>query len=147
MMLNQKLSRFLITIGLVSILLINLTNKSKSQTLNLEAIIAPNAEVEKVAAGFKFIEGPVWHPDGFLLFSDLPANTIYQWQPNGKTGIFRQPSGKANGNALDNSGHLITAEHENRRLSLTEKDGQIVTLVSHYRGKRLNSQERFGSKE
>ena len=139
MMLNQKLSRFLITIGLVSILLINLTNKSESQALNLEAIIAPNTKVEKIAGGFKFTEGPVWHPEGFLLFSDLPANTIYQWQPNQKTEIFRQPSGKANGNALDNSGRLVTAEHENRRLSLTEKDGQITTLVSNYRGKKLNS--------
>ena len=117
----------------------NLANKSQSQALNLRAIIAPDAEVEKIAEGFKFTEGPVWHPDGFLLFSDIPANTIYQWQPNGEAEIFRQPSGKANGNALDTSGRLITAEHENRRLSLTEKDGQIVTLVSHYQGKRLNS--------
>lgn len=139
MILKRKLIKFLITIGLVSTMLMNLSDKSESQALNLEAIIAPNAKVEKVAEGFKFTEGPVWHPDGFLLFSDLPANTIYQWQPNGKTEIFRQPSGKANGNALDNSGRLITAEHENRRLSLTEKDGQIVTLVSHYQGKRLNS--------
>lgn len=139
MITNQKLNRFFLTIGLIIILLIFPTVRGKSQTLNLGELITPNAKVEKVAGGFKFTEGPVWHPEGFLLFSDIPANTIYKWQPNGKTEIFRQPSGKANGNALDTSGRLITAEHENRRLSLTEKGGQIVTLVNQYQGKQLNS--------
>ena len=105
---------------------------------NLEEIFDPNAKVEKVVGGFEFTEGPVWHPDGFLLFSDIPANTIYQWQAGEKT-TFRQPSGNANGNTLDKSGRLITAEHGNRRISLTENDGEIVTLVSQYQGKRLNS--------
>ena len=138
---NQKFTQFFLTIGLVSLLLINPANRSEShaRTNALEAIIAPDTEVEKVAGGFEFTEGPVWHPDGYLLFSDIPANTIYKWQPNGKTEIFRQPSGKANGNTLNISGRLITAEHENRRLSLTKENGQIVTLASHYQGKRLNS--------
>ena len=147
---NQKISTVLIMVGLASFLLINPINKSKSQTRtsNLEEIIAPNTKVEKIAGGFEFTEGPVWHPDGFLLFSDIPANTIYQWQsrsrrdtaPTGEEiNIFRQPSGKANGNALDIAGRLVTAEHENRRLSLTKKNGQVITLASHYQGKRLNS--------
>jgi sugar lactone lactonase YvrE len=105
---------------------------------NLTEILTPDARVEKVAGGFKFTEGPVWHPDGFLLFSDIPANIIYQWQPGQNTKIFRQPSGNANGNTLDRSGRLVTAEHGNRRLSLTQ-NGEIVTLVQEYRGKRLNS--------
>lgn len=106
---------------------------------NLGEILAPNTQVEKIAAGFEFTEGPVWHPDEFLLFSDVPANTIYKWQPKQETKIFRQPSGNANGNTLDNLGRLITAEHSNRRVSRTEKEGQIVTLATHYQGKRLNS--------
>ena len=106
---------------------------------SLEEILAPNTQVEKVAGGFEFTEGPLWHPDGFLLFSDIPANTIYKWQPEQKTEIFRQPSGNANGNTLDRSGRLITAEHGNRRISLTKKNGEIVTLASHYQEKRLNS--------
>jgi sugar lactone lactonase YvrE len=153
---SQKLSKVLITIGFSSLLLINFAYESKQQKAeafapsyqtnkfdtkqnNLGEILAPNTQVEKVAAGFKFTEGPVWHPDGFLLFSDIPANTIYKWQPKQKTVIFRQPSGNANGNTLDRSQRLISAEHGNRRVSRTEKDGQIVTLASHYQGKRLNS--------
>ena len=106
---------------------------------NLGEIIALNAQVEKVATGFEFTEGPLWHPDGFLLFSDIPANTIYKWQPKQETEIFRQPSGNANGNTFDRSGRLITGEHGNRRVSRTEKDGTVVTLASNYQGKQLNS--------
>ncbi len=116
-----------------------MVHKFYTKQNNLGQILAPNTQVEKIAEGFKFTEGPVWHPDGFLLFSDIPANTIYKWQPGQKTEIFRQPSGNANGNTLDRSGRLVSAEHGNRRVSLTEKDGQIVTLASHYQGKRLNS--------
>ena len=105
----------------------------------LTEIIAPNARVEKVADGFEFIEGPLWYPDGFLLFSDIPADTIYKWQPKQNTKIFRQPSGNANGNAFDLAGRLITGEHGNRRLSRTEKDGRVVTLAERYQGKQLNS--------
>lgn len=106
---------------------------------NLQQIIGKDAQVEKVAEGFKFTEGPVWHPQGFLLFSDIPENTIYQWQPNQEVKVFRRPSGNANGNTLDLQGRLITGEHSNRRVSRTEKDGKIITLVDKYNGKRLNS--------
>jgi sugar lactone lactonase YvrE len=153
---SQKLSTVFITIGLGSLLLINIayegkeqkaeafdisyqTNKFDTKQNNLGEILAPNTQVEKVAEGFKFTEGPVWHPEGFLLFSDIPTNTIYKWQPKQKTEIFRQPSGNANGNTLDKSGRLVTAEHGNRRVSLTEKDGEIVTLANQYQGKQLNS--------
>lgn len=114
-------------------------HKFDTKQNNLEAILAPNAKVEKIAGGFRFTEGAIWHPDGFLLFSDIPANTIYKWQPGQKTEIFRQPSGKSNGNTLDKSGRLITAEHGNRRVSLTKKNGDIVTLANRYQGKQLNS--------
>lgn len=116
-----------------------MVHKFYTKQNNLGEILAPNAEVEKVAEGFEFTEEPVWHPDDFLLFSDISANTIYKWQPGQETEIFRQPSGNANGNTLDHSGRLVTAEHGNRRISLTEKDGEIVTLASRYQGKRLNS--------
>ncbi|MDJ1184965.1 SMP-30/gluconolactonase/LRE family protein [Roseofilum casamattae] len=96
-------------------------------------------EIEKIASGFEFVEGPLWHPDGFLLFSDIPADTIYQWSPDRPVRIFRQPSGRANGNAFDREGRLITAEHKTRRLSRTLDTGEIITLVERYQNKRLNS--------
>ena len=118
-----------------------ITLETTKETGNPEAfrtILNEDTPVEKVAGNFKFTERPIWHPDGFLLFSDIPANTIYKWQSN-QVKVFRKPSGNANGNTFDRQGRLITAEHSNRRVSRTEKDGTVVTLASEYRGKRLNS--------
>lgn len=117
----------------------SVTSGSMDSKNNSQAIFKNNAQLEKVASGFQFTEGPLWHPDGFLLFSDIPANTIYQWKPQEKPGVFRRPSGNANGNTLDQTGRLVTAEHGNRRVSRTETDGTVVTLVSQYQGKQLNS--------
>lgn len=103
------------------------------------SILDDSAKLEKVAGEFQFIEGPVWHPDGYLLFSDIPGNTIYKLASNQKIEIFRYPSGNANGNTLDKEGRLITAEHGNHRISRTEKDGKVIALVDKYEGKRLNS--------
>lgn len=96
-------------------------------------------EPERVATGFQFTEGPLWHPDGYLLFSDIPANQIRKWTPGGEVTIFREPSGNSNGLTFDRQGRLIACEHGNRRVSRTEKDGTIVTLADRYQGKRLNS--------
>ena len=91
--------------------------------------------IETVAEGFKFTEGPVWLPGGPLIFSDIPADTIYKAD---KT-VYRQPSGKSNGLTLDTEGRLVACEHWNRRVSRTEKDGTVVTLADNYNGSKLNS--------
>jgi gluconolactonase len=96
-------------------------------------------EPEQIATGFKFTEGPVWHPDGYLLFSDIPANRIIKWMPDGKPETFRHPSGNSNGLTYDRQGRLIACEHGNRRVSRTEPDGTITVLANQYQGKRLNS--------
>ncbi len=95
-------------------------------------------EIEKLDGGFQFTEGPVWVPDGYLLFSDIPANSIYKWTPSKETEIFRKPSGHANGLTLDREGRLLACEHDGR-VSRTEKDGSIESLADHFKGKRLNS--------
>ncbi|HSV73263.1 MAG TPA: SMP-30/gluconolactonase/LRE family protein [Chthonomonadales bacterium] len=102
------------------------------------AVIADGARVEKLAGGMRFTEGPVWDPRGFLIFSDIPANTLHKWSPEGGLEVFRRPSGHANGNTLDREGRLITCEHDGR-VSRTEPDGRVVTLVDRFEGKRLNS--------
>jgi gluconolactonase len=96
---------------------------------------------QKVRGDFQFLEGPVWVPGRKeLIFSDIPASRIYRYTPatNSFT-VFREPSGQANGNALDPQGRLVTCEHENRRTSRTEPDGTVLPLATHYEGKRLNS--------
>jgi sugar lactone lactonase YvrE len=96
---------------------------------------------QKVRGDFQFLEGPVWVPArNDLIFSDIPASRIYCYTPatNSFT-VLREPSGQANGNALDPQERLVTCEHENRRTSRTEPDGTVVPLATHYEGKRLNS--------
>ena len=114
-------------------------NTNSPDKKSMQTILDDSAKLEKVAGDFQFIEGPIWHPDGFLLFSDIPADTIYKFAANQQVEVFRRPSGKANGNTLDKAGRLITAEHSNRRISRTETDGKIIELVAKYEGKKLNS--------
>jgi len=103
-------------------------------------IISEGVRVERLGTGFQFTEGPVWNEKGeFLLFSDIPGNRILKWTPKDGISDFRVPSGKSNGLTRDRNGRLIACEHANRRVSRTEEDGTIVTIASHYKGKKLNS--------
>ena len=95
--------------------------------------------VEKVADGFRFTEGPVWHKDGYLLFSDIPANRIYKWTPGKAVEVYRPDSGKSNGLTIDGQGRLVACEHWNRRISRTEMEGAIMAVCGLYSGKRFNS--------
>jgi gluconolactonase len=95
--------------------------------------------VEKVADGFQFTEGPVWHKDGYLLFSDIPANKIYRWTPGETVLVYRANSGKSNGLTLDGEGRLVACEHWNRRISRTELEGALMAVCGLYEGKRFNS--------
>ena len=105
-------------------------------------IFPGSAKVERLATGMKFVEGPVWMPGkggGFLVFSDIPANELKKWSRSGGLETFRTPSDNANGNTLDREGRLVTAEHGARRVSRTEKDGTVVTVLDSVEGKKLNS--------
>jgi gluconolactonase len=117
----------------------------------LDAIVPSVLPVEKLAGGFLFTEGPVWVPEGYLLFSDPNANTIYRWSRDGQVSVFRTKSGYSgidigeygqpgsNGITLDAEGRVTVNEHGNRRVIRIEKTGAITVLADRYQGKRLNS--------
>jgi sugar lactone lactonase YvrE len=96
-------------------------------------------EPEVLGADFQFTEGPVWHPEGYLLFSDIPANTIYRYTPRRKSEPYITPSHNSNGLTFDASGRLLACENGRRQVSRMDDSGQMITLVSHSNGKRLNS--------
>ncbi len=100
--------------------------------------IPAGAEPEQIAGGFQFTEGPVW-VDGGLLFSDIPANTVYRWTPGDGVTVEIQPSQKSNGLALNADGRLLLAQHGARRLARREPDGSETGLVAAYDGQALNS--------
>ena len=97
-----------------------------------------SGDPEQIATGFQFLEGPVWHPDGYLLFSDIPANRIYKWDGE-RAESWREPSGNSNGLTLDRQGRLIACEHGNRRVTRADANGSLVAIAETYNGKRLNS--------
>jgi gluconolactonase len=104
-----------------------------------ESMVLPNAPLEKLGDGFRWLEGPVWFADlQCLLFSDVPNNRIMRWTEAGVS-VFREPSAFANGHTRDRQGRLIGCSHQNRCITRTELDGGITILASHYQGKRLNS--------
>jgi gluconolactonase len=122
----------------------------------LDDIVPVKPVLEKVATGpgFKWTEGPVWIPAGYLLFAEIPSNSIRKWAPGTGVSIFLQPSGwkdstpytgpepGSNGMTLDRRGRLTVAGHAHRdvwRLEQTDPKAQVTILADTYQGKRLNS--------
>ncbi|MFN8484311.1 MAG: SMP-30/gluconolactonase/LRE family protein [Anaerolineae bacterium] len=106
----------------------------------LHSIVKPDAELEQIAAGFIFTEGPAWDPHAQrLTFSDIIGDCMYQWREGEGVSVLRRPSHMANGNTYDREGRLLTCEHATSRVSRTSRDGAYEILASHYDGKELNS--------
>jgi gluconolactonase len=120
-------------------------------SLALEEVVAADAQLERVAGGFEFTEGPVWSPEGALLFSSPNTNAIYRWTPDGKVDVFRSKSGYAgvdigryqqpgsNGLTFDPGGRLTMCQHGNRRILRVEPHGNTTVLADSFEGRRLNS--------
>lgn len=102
-------------------------------------IIHPDAILEKVADGFSFTEGPVWSPDGYLFFSDIPAGIIRKWSPKDGITIVNNRSGNANGLAFDMAGRLIVCGQGSRKVTAIDKEGNITIIAESYNKRKLNS--------
>jgi gluconolactonase len=105
--------------------------------------VPADAKLEVVWNDGDFTEGPVATAKGTILFTDI-GNRIMEFDPaSGKTSVFREPSGKANGLMIDQQGRLIACEGAgaggNRRISVTTNDGEVKTLCDNWEGKRFNS--------
>lgn len=119
----------------------------------LDAVVAPDMRIQRLADGFVWAEGPVWVRDGgYLVFSDVPGNVMYRWSeadgvsevlnPSGyhgpPTDAFAEPG--QNGMALDAAGDLLACDHGNRALARIDLRTRKKTfVVDRYQGKRFNS--------
>ncbi len=106
----------------------------------LQELIDLSAEVERVATGFTFTEGPIWNAQGeFLLFSDMPGDVRRRWSERDGVEEVMRPSNKCNGMVYDAQGNLLVCEHVTSSLVRERPDGSRETIASHYQGKELNS--------
>ncbi len=122
----------------------------------LDQVLDPQAEVEILSEGYDWTEGPLWIADGnYLLFSDIPPNTVFKWDAQTGAQVYLNPSGYtgtiarggevgSNALVLDPQGNLVLCQHGDRRLArmtapLDQPKSEFETIVDRYEGKRLNS--------
>jgi gluconolactonase len=108
-------------------------------SLTLNDLVDFSRPIERVAKDCVFTEGPIWMPDGFLLFSDIPADKLRRWHPIEGQSVVRHPNNKGNGMTLDNEGRLIVCEHSTSAVARGTASGGRRTIASHWLGKELNS--------
>ena len=107
-------------------------------------LVASSAQVERIATGFTFTEGPVWHPDGYLLFSDMPMDVRRKWTESEGIVEVMNPANKCNGMTLDANRDLIVCEHwtshvVRAKLNPDGTEASREVIASHHGDKELNS--------
>ena len=105
-------------------------------------LVDEDAELERLGTGFTFTEGPLWNPDGFLLFSDMPGDVRRRWDAESGVSEVANPSNKGNGMTFDLDGRLIVCEHVTSSVVRMDPDGTgggREVIASHYGGRELNA--------
>lgn len=104
-------------------------------------LVFAHANLEKLAGGCRWAEGPAYFAAGrYLIWSDIPNDRMMRFdETDASVSVFRSPSFNSNGNTVDRAGRLVTCEHLMRRVTRTEHDGSITVLADQYEGRRLNS--------
>lgn len=100
--------------------------------------IVESPEAERLATGFVFTEGPLWHADGSLLFVDIRRSQIFKLAPGSAPQLIRENSGESNGMTFDSQGRVVICEMVNRQVTRMESDGSFTVLAGRWDNKRLN---------
>jgi gluconolactonase len=105
-------------------------------------LVDEDVELERLGTGFTFTEGPLWNPDGFLLFSDMPGDVRRRWDADNGVTEVANPSNKGNGMTFDLDGRLVVCEHVTSSVVRMDPDGTGANrevIASHYGDKELNA--------
>ena len=100
--------------------------------------VLETTQAERLATGFVFTEGPLWHPDGFYYFVDVRASMLYRVTPGRPHEVVREKTGGGNGTTFDLQGRLVLCEGDNRRVVRQATDGRFEVLMDRFEGQRLN---------
>lgn len=134
----------------------NYTGSVEVMDEELHDVINTDARPEIIGEGFEWSEGPVWvESEEFVLFSDIPVNSIYKWKEGEGVSRYLKPSGYtgdeeyngepgSNGLILDQNNTLVLAQHGDRRIArmkaeLTNPKPEFETIAAEYNGKQFNS--------
>jgi gluconolactonase len=102
--------------------------------------LVASSDVERLAGGFAFTEGPLWCPDGSLLFQDIKAERTIRLLPDRSIAVVRERTGAANGQTFGPGGQVYFCEQNGRRVSRMDAQGRaVVPVVENWAGARLNS--------
>src|SRR5207245_8969142 len=100
--------------------------------------VLETAEAERLATGFGFTEGPLWHPDGFYYFVDIRKSHLHRIFSGKEPELVRANTGEGNGTPFDRQGRVVICEGGNRRVTRWSSDAGSEVLMDRYEGKRLN---------
>src|SRR6266481_9780437 len=109
----------------------------------LDKIITPSEPIQELAAGFGGAQGPAegpvwWKEGGYLLFSDIHNNRRMKYTPGQGVSLVQEPTNRANGLTRDLQGRVVACEHDSRRVTRQEHDGNITVVANSFQGRRLN---------
>jgi gluconolactonase len=99
--------------------------------------VLETTEAERLATGFIFTEGPLWHPDGYWYFVDLRRNRLHRMRPGQAPELFRETQG-GNGTTFDLEGRLVICEGDARRVVRIHHDGRLEVIAERCQGGRFN---------
>ncbi len=106
---------------------------------DIDEILPADAELTVIDTSFQFTEGPVWEPEGGLIFSDTPADKVYRWKEGKGLSVFLDSVGNSNGITFDNDENMVYCSHGKRAVLKRNPDGTFTAIASSWQGKRLNS--------
>jgi gluconolactonase len=100
--------------------------------------VLETTEAERLATGFIFTEGPLWHPEGYWYFVDIRQNKLLRMTPGKAPEVVRDDTLGGNGTTFDLQGRLILCEGDGRIVTRMGADGKVETLAERYKGGRFN---------
>ena len=109
----------------------------------LDLIVSENEEIKELGNGYGGEEGPAegplwWADGGYLLFSDIHNNRRMKLDSDQNISTFQEPTNRSNGLTRDLQGRLVACEHDSRRVTRLEANGDVTVLANSFQGRQLN---------
>jgi gluconolactonase len=125
-------------LSLLLCLFLSFSGSVRSDSSQEQNIVAPGAQLTKLAGGLGFAEGPACDSHGNVFFTDQPNDRILEWSVNGKLTTFLQPSGRSNGLCFDADGNLWACADAQNQLWRISPSKKVTVVVTGFGGKLLN---------